>query len=87
MRLSVEDLHGDDFEKADLVLNAEVLLDGQRVERCLMADEEKGEVLVYIPQDDPRWKTEVKDSEEWPTETKHGKVEIIDRRKVGVLHA
>lgn len=87
MRLSIEDLHGNDLVKADLVLNVDVLLNGQRVELCLMADEEKGEVLVNIPQDDPRWRKEFKEAGEWPTEMKYGKVEIIDRRKRVVLHA
>ena len=87
MRLSIDDLAGDDPEKAAMVFHCDVLLDGQCVERCLMADEEKGEVLVHIPQDDPRWQKEFKEADEWPTEMKYGKVEIIDRRKRAVLHA
>lgn len=81
MKVSIEDFSSADDEKRELVYHAEVYLDGQKVERCTMADEEGGEVEFYIPQDDPRWQTEFKHIDYWPTEKKQGKVEIVDRRK------
>ena len=87
MRLSIEDLTGDDPEKAAMVFHCDVLLDGQPCGMCIMADEEKGEVEVRIPRDDPRWQKEFKETNEWPTEMKYGKVVIVDRRKKDVLHA
>lgn len=87
MRLSVEDLTGDDLEKAEMVFHCDVFLDGEPVEMAIMADEEKGEVEVNIPRTDPRWQNEFKNVDYWPTEMKYGKVTIVDRRKRETLHA
>jgi len=81
MRLSIDDLRSMDRERYELAMNADVYLDGEKVERCTMADEEKGEVEFYIPQDDPRWKNELSGADYWPIEKKTGKVVIVDRRK------
>lgn len=86
MRLSIEDIYGDDPVKIGLVCNADVLLDGVKVENCVMADEEKGEVIVHAPEGDPRWAL-LSMTLEIPTDIKYGKVQIVDRRKVGFLHA
>lgn len=78
MKISVEDITGQDREKAALCLRAIVTLDGKKVEHCIIADEEGGYVVAYIPKENPRWETEFKDVDYWPTETKRGEVRIID---------
>lgn len=80
MRLLAEDQFGQDFEKAQLALHAEVYLDGELITRCVMADEEQGVVECAVPTSDPRWQGEFRNLDYWPTETKYGKVEIRDGR-------
>lgn len=84
MKLSVDDMTGPDPEKAALCMRAIVTLDGKKVERCVMADEEKGEVEYLIDNDDPRWKREFFGVDYWPSEKKYGKVRIIDPQAVSL---
>lgn len=80
MRLSVEDMTGPDPEKAGLCVRAVITLDGVKQERCVEADEEGGFIVVFIDQEDPRFKSEMikQGGECWPVETLYGKVRIID---------
>ena len=83
-KLTVEDLQGDDPAKAWWAGNSEIYLDGVKVWGCVMADEEAGTLEKYIPNEDPRWKSEFLHATYWPTETLHGKVEIrMKQTKVG----
>lgn len=77
MRLEIEDLKGNDREKAELVSYAKVLLNGLVVSGCIMADEENGIVKCFITND----KNElVIFCDKAQVQTLHGKVEIIDTR-------
>lgn len=75
MKLSVEDMTGPDPEKAGLCVRAIITLDGQRVERCLVADEEEG----YVVQHKLNAAGQVfLEGDEIATETLYGVVRIID---------
>jgi hypothetical protein len=75
MRLTVDDFsNADDVYKRSLVSRVIVMLDGVKVERCIVADEEQGYVEVLVAEPPP-------DVEEWPTYIMHGKVEIVDPLK------
>lgn len=80
MKLTIEDFSGPDQFKRELCYHAEIYLDGKPVTGCTSADEEAGEVVLAIAQDDPRWQTEFKECDHWPSETFRGKVEIRDSR-------
>lgn len=82
MRLHIDDFNGPDALKAELCRHAIIMLDGRRQWGVIMADEEKGEVLKYIQQDDPRFPSELakQGNRDWPTETVYGRVVIKDSR-------
>lgn len=65
-----------------LNLRAVVFLDGVKAELCLMADEESGCIERYVPRTDPRWQTEFKYVDYWPTEVVRGAVKIVDPEAV-----
>lgn len=73
MRLTVDDLK--DPEKAALCQRAKIFLDGKEVTRCTIADEEQGYIERYVDPDDPRYSSAWT---EWPRETLHGQVKIVD---------
>jgi hypothetical protein len=80
MRLTVDDLKGPDVKKARLAYRCRVLVNGVEVKNCVVADEEQGYVVCHIvpsslPNDRSLW------PKSWPTETRRGKVEIIDPDK------
>lgn len=80
MKLHIDDRNGVDLHKAALCMRAEIYLDGVQQNRCIMADEEKGVIERYIPQDDPSFKVEMikQGGNCWPTETVSGVVKIVD---------
>ncbi len=78
MKLSVEDWHSDDPEKAALCQRCIVTLNGNRVDYCLMADEENGLICRYVLDKDGN---PVVEGEELRTETVTGEVRIIDPEK------
>lgn len=47
MKLSVEDMTGPDPDKAGLCVRAIITLDGVKVERCIVADEEEGFIMQH----------------------------------------
>lgn len=75
MKLSVEDMTGPDPEKAGLCVRAIITLDGQRVERCIEADEEGGFIVQHKLNESGQLFI---DGGEIATETLYGVVRIID---------
>ena len=76
MKLSVDDMTGPDPEKAALCMRAIITLDGKKVERCVMADEEEGFVVQHSL--DPSGQLYVDERGEVASEIRYGKVRIID---------
>ncbi len=78
MKLSIEDLTGNDPEKAALCLRAVILLNGEKVEMCIEADEEEGYIVRNAVDENGQIYL---DGEEVATERLEGEVRIIDPEK------
>jgi hypothetical protein len=80
MRLTVEDLYGNDPEKVALCKRAEIYCNDVRQPGCVEADEEGGYVVVYIPQEDPEFdKARYEQGpDSWPKRRIEGVVRIVD---------
>lgn len=79
MRLTLDDIVSDDLERRLLALTCTVYLDGVKVQGCVMADEEKGEVELYDKDTSPTPAT----GYTWPTKVLKGKVEIRPSPETG----
>lgn len=78
MRLSVEDLEGDDPEKARLCIRAVIMLNGVECgSGVIVADEEQGFIERYM-MDENGQMVVTADNSEFVTEIVHGVVKIID---------
>lgn len=73
MRLSIDESHTYTKLKKELCRIAQVYLDGERIEGCVMADEEAGCVELFKLDENGRPFAE---AGEIATEVKYGKVEI-----------
>lgn len=57
----------------------DVLLDGVAIQDCLTADEEAGEVIVFVREADGRRLKFTEGGDEILTEVRHGRVQIVLR--------
>lgn len=73
MRLSL--IPGDDGFDCELARKATAFLDGKEVKHCRMADEEKGQVIIY--KTDAGGFILTPDQSDIEQETKYGDVKII----------
>lgn len=84
MRLQVEDANGDDWEKAQMVFNTDVYLNGKMAKYVTIADEEAGYIVCH--QIDELGNAVLnRDRDEVLDYIETGVVQIVDRRKRDVV--
>lgn len=84
MRLQVEDRDGPDFEKARMVFNSDVYLNGKMAKYVTVADEEAGYIVSHTTDHYDNILL-TPDGEEVLDHIETGVVQIVDRRKRDVV--